>query len=747
MEPKARKKPARETSKKARDNTALNRQKTSEERYTLRLYVTGVSPNSVRAIENMKAICEEYLQGNYDLKIIDVYKHPSQAKGEQIVAAPTLVKQLPLPLRRLVGDLSLRIACFSALTYFPRDYFPHGDIVQSEPLAEKEPLPGYELVRQKGTTMTRAGKCESRSSDRSGLVDQKDEPLRREIEDLRARLIEAEATVEAIQTGGVDALIISGPDGEKVFALEGADYPYRVIVDVMNEGVVTLGADGGILSCNARFASFLKAPSERILGKPLARFVSKAEVPKLRAFLEDAAEGGGIATVTLRPASGTTMPVNLSASAFEVGGFPALCIVVTNLTEVVAAAATRLRLASIVETSNDAVISESLDNKIVTWNVAAERIYGFSAQEAVGQPVSLTVPQDRIQEIEMIEERIRLGQRIEGYETIRVTKSGTPINVSLTVSPLVDPNGTVTGVSAIARDITERKKAEAELIQHRQHLEEMVQQRTGELEAANAELETRITERKRAEEGLRKSENRLHLALRAAKMATWDWHIPTGEMTWDDEFYRMLGYVVGAVRPSYGTWTSRVHADDRKTIEATFRKAVVDGLPYSVEFRTCWPDGTVQWRWVLGGLDRDITGQVVRSYGVLLDVTEKRETELRIQALNEALQKHGTMLELANTELEAFSHSVSHDLRMPLRLMNKVAHLLLHDYASSLPSGAVETVNMIIDGTKEMERLIESLLMFSRVIRDPLKRRRVDLRRLAQEVIEELKRRTERSNR
>lgn len=106
MEPKAKKKTAKAAPKKARESKALVSDKTPKERYLLRLYVIGMTPNSVRAIENMKAICEEYLHGRYDLDIIDVYKNPSLAKGEQIVAVPTLVKRLPLPLRRLVGDLS-----------------------------------------------------------------------------------------------------------------------------------------------------------------------------------------------------------------------------------------------------------------------------------------------------------------------------------------------------------------------------------------------------------------------------------------------------------------------------------------------------------------------------------------------------------------------------------------------------------------------------------------------------------------
>jgi len=99
MEPKGKKK-GRKPEEPSPESTG--------ERYVLRLYVTGVTPNSVRAIENMKAICEQYLQGRYDLEIVDVYKQPALAKSEQILAAPTLVKKLPLPLRRLVGDLSAK---------------------------------------------------------------------------------------------------------------------------------------------------------------------------------------------------------------------------------------------------------------------------------------------------------------------------------------------------------------------------------------------------------------------------------------------------------------------------------------------------------------------------------------------------------------------------------------------------------------------------------------------------------------
>jgi len=84
---------------------AAGRRPTAE-RYVLRLYVTGMTPRSTRAVENVRTICEEHLHGRYDLEVIDIYQQPTLAKGEQIIAAPTLVKKLPLPLRRVIGDLS-----------------------------------------------------------------------------------------------------------------------------------------------------------------------------------------------------------------------------------------------------------------------------------------------------------------------------------------------------------------------------------------------------------------------------------------------------------------------------------------------------------------------------------------------------------------------------------------------------------------------------------------------------------------
>jgi PAS domain S-box-containing protein len=121
---------------------------------------------------------------------------------------------------------------------------------------------------------------------------------------------------------------------------------------------------------------------------------------------------------------------------------------------------TEERLAAIIESNEDAIISKNLDGVIMSWNSGAERLFGYTAAEAIGQPVTMLIPPERIDEEAGILARIRRGERIEHYDTVRRRKDGSAIDISLTVSPIKDSDGTIIGASKIARDITERKQAE-----------------------------------------------------------------------------------------------------------------------------------------------------------------------------------------------------------------------------------------------------------------------------------------------
>ena len=122
-------------------------------------------------------------------------------------------------------------------------------------------------------------------------------------------------------------------------------------------------------------------------------------------------------------------------------------------------------LAAIVESAEDPIISKTLDGVIISWNQAAERVYGYLADEVIGKPMTLLIPSDRPNEEEEILERIRHGERIEHFETVRVRKGGKRIYVSLTLSPIRDGDGNIVGVSHIGRDITAQKASEHDRVQ------------------------------------------------------------------------------------------------------------------------------------------------------------------------------------------------------------------------------------------------------------------------------------------
>jgi PAS domain S-box-containing protein len=152
-------------------------------------------------------------------------------------------------------------------------------------------------------------------------------------------------------------------------------------------------------------------------------------------------------------------------------------------------------LASIVDSSDDAIVSKTLEGVITSWNQGAERLFGYTAKEAIGQPISMIIPLDRRDEETRILARLRQGELIEHFDTVRVRKDGTKVEISLSISPVRDAAGKIIGASKIARDITGRKRIERELSESEQRfrtladaLDTQVQFRTQELRRRNAEI-------------------------------------------------------------------------------------------------------------------------------------------------------------------------------------------------------------------------------------------------------------------
>jgi PAS domain S-box-containing protein len=160
----------------------------------------------------------------------------------------------------------------------------------------------------------------------------------------------------------------------------------------------------------------------------------------------------------------------------------------------------RALLAAIVDSSDDAIVTKTLDGVITSWNRSAERLFGYTADEAIGQSIFLIIPADRREEEEQVLARLGRGERIDHFETVRRAKDGRLFPISLTVSPVRDERGNLIGASKVARDITERKLAEEALRRAHEELEERVRERTASLASANEALRLEIAERERVEE-------------------------------------------------------------------------------------------------------------------------------------------------------------------------------------------------------------------------------------------------------
>ncbi len=183
--------------------------------------------------------------------------------------------------------------------------------------------------------------------------------------------------------------------------------------------------------------------------------------------------------------------------------------------------------------------------------------------------------------------------------------------------------------------------------------------------------------RDRTDHALRQAEERARLALRAGKMGTWDRILPDGEVIWNEERYRMLGYEPGTAKPSYEAFAVRVHPDDLAEVAKRYQRSLHQGGEFTSEFRVVWPDGTSRWTEVRGQTDRDASGRATRSYGIMIDITERKkmeealrrsrdELEIRVKERTAKLQESEVRLRVLASELinaqETERKRIAHEL-------------------------------------------------------------------------------------
>ncbi|MBS1598070.1 MAG: PAS domain S-box protein [Bacteroidetes bacterium] len=337
-------------------------------------------------------------------------------------------------------------------------------------------------------------------------------------------------------------------------------------------------------------------------------------------------------------------------------------------------------MVAIVQSSDDAIISKTLQGIVTSWNDSARRIFGYTEEEMVGQSISKIIPKDRSDEEKKILERIRNGERVDHFETQRETKNGTILDISLTISPVKDSKGNIIGASKIARNITAQKAAERKI---------------------------------------REVDERFRMAVESTKLGTWDYYPLSGILSWSNECRKIFD-VPEDFKIDMDFFATHIHPDDINFAQAAIQRSMDPTTTgdYDIQYRILrYSDGEPRWIRAQGKVYFNDNNQAERFIGTVLDITEeklaKEKLEKTVRERTIDLIKLNEQLEKSNLELEQYAYIASHDLQEPLRKIQTFSEMLkknIHNEADFK-----KYFDKINQSAKRMTTLINDVLNYSRL--------------------------------
>ena len=453
----------------------------------------------------------------------------------------------------------------------------------------------------------------------------------------------------------------------------------RTTLASIGDAVISTDAEGRIVFINKAGLTLVRANEADVKGKHIDEIFNiqnEFTRQKVASPLAKVLSGGvtvGLANHTVLIAQdGTEIPIDDSAAPIrdEDGELQGAVLVFRDVTARRKAELTQRRLAAIVEFSDDAIISKDVNGIVTTWNESAQRIFGYSAEEMIGKPIAIIAAPDRPDEMPKILERIKRGERIDHYETIRKAKDGRLVNISLTVSPIHDEEGRVVGASKIARDITEQARMRLELAEERERL--------------------RVTLNSIGD-GVITTDNAGRVAYLnpvAEQLTGWRNSDAAGRPL--EEVFKII------------------NEESRKPVENPATKVLREGIVVGLANHTLLitKDGHERSIDDSGAPIRVNSGELSGVVLVFRDVTQRRAEERERQAQAVELRR-------ANEELNQFAYAVTHDLREPLRNVLNFSELLLRGLKAGSEDDAETSIKYIVEGVQRMEMLLNDLLAYS----------------------------------